>query len=189
MNRRGFPVLLIGLVTGAALALGHVPASAQWSGPLTEPWWGFSAGGDVGLTAGAYRLSAAIGQSEASPLTGGVYKLSGGIWTLPLGGAPVAVGSAGAPVAFSVSALAPNPFTRSTTVEFALPTRDRVLAEVFDVRGERVRTLADEVREPGVYRETWNGSSDAGHALGAGVYFVRVRSGPKDLTRRVVHVN
>lgn len=37
-----------------------------------------------------------------------------------------------------------------------------------------MRTLVDEARGPGVYREVWDGRDDAGHRTAAGVYFVRL---------------
>lgn len=185
MTRRWWlsPLLSLG-----SLALVAVTAHAQWSGPLTEPWWGFVDGGSVGGTSGVYRLSGAVGQPQAVALTGGVYRVSAGVWVEPGGGAPTAVETHPLPTVFAFAPLSPNPFSSATTVAFDLPARGRVLGEVYDVRGQRVRTLVDEVRDPGSYRETWDGRTDAGHPLGAGVYFVRVRSSAGEATHRVVRI-
>jgi hypothetical protein len=47
----------------------------------------------------------------------------------------------------------------------------------------------DESREAGRYREHWDGRDAAGHRLGAGVYFVRVRATGNDVTRRVIRLD
>jgi flagellar hook assembly protein FlgD len=60
-----------------------------------------------------------------------------------------------------------------------------VLAEVFSIDGRRVRTLADGMREAGVHRLAWDGRDDQGHAVGAGIYFLRTAADRRDLTRRV----
>jgi hypothetical protein len=173
----------------AALVLTALPAAAQWSGPITEPWWSLPGGGATGTTGGAYRISAATGAPAVAVLAGGVYRVTGGFWSEAGGGAPTATPESGPPTSFAFAPPTPNPFTSTTEVAFDLPARDHVRAEVFDVRGERVRTLVDESREAGRYREHWDGRDAAGHRVGAGVYFVRVRATGNDVTRRVIRLD
>ena len=49
-----------------------------------------------------------------------------------------------------------------------------VSLELFDIAGRRVRTLARGVLAPGPHTTVWDGRDGAGHAVGAGVYFVRL---------------
>jgi hypothetical protein len=189
MHSRRFPVHLASGAVIAALALVAMPARAQWSGPITEPWWSLPGGGAAGTTGGAYRISAAAGGPAVAVLSGGVYTVIGGFWSETGGGAPTAAPETGPPVRFAFAPPTPNPFTSVTEVAFDLPVRDHVRAEVFDVRGERVRTLVDESREAGRYREHWDGRDAAGHTVGAGVYFVRVRATGNDVTRRVIRLD
>ena len=42
-----------------------------------------------------------------------------------------------------------------------------------DVQGRVVKVLASGMTQPGRYKATWNGSSDQGGAVPAGLYFVR----------------
>jgi hypothetical protein len=173
----------------AALVLTALPAAAQWSGPITEPWWSLPGGGATGTTGGAYRVSAAAGGPAVAVMSGGVYRLVGGFWSEAGGGAPTAAPETGPPARFAFAPPTPNPFTSTTGVAFDLPVRDHVRAEVFDVRGERVRTLVDESRDAGRYHEQWDGRDGGGHRLGAGVYFVRVRVTGNDVTRRVIRLD
>jgi hypothetical protein len=80
----------------------------------------------------------------------------------------------------------PNPFRDGTILRYTVAQRGLVRLELWDVTGRRVRTLVDGEREAGSHTARWSGRDDAGHAVGAGVYFVRLRMGSGVITRRVV---
>jgi predicted outer membrane repeat protein len=82
-----------------------------------------------------------------------------------------------APEAFRIVSVSPNPFNPSTTVRFTLPAAMAVTAEVWTVKGARVRLLvSDEKFGPGDNRVVWDGRTDQGTVVASGVYFVRVRT-------------
>ena len=62
----------------------------------------------------------------------------------------------GTPVAFSLGAGYPNPFSTSTTVSYELPEQATVTIRVYDVLGRLVETLIDSPMAAGVHRLTWN---------------------------------
>lgn len=68
---------------------------------------------------------------------------------------------------------APNPFNPATTIAFTLPSAATVRVEVFDLRGQHVRTLLSGRREAGPQRVAWDGRGDDGRAMASGVYLVR----------------
>jgi hypothetical protein len=68
----------------------------------------------------------------------------------------------------------PNPFNPTTNIKFALPVPSKVTVEIYNVIGQRVRTLVNEERAAGYYVVQWNATSDRGLALASGVYFVRM---------------
>ncbi len=71
----------------------------------------------------------------------------------------------------------PNPFGRVTTIRFSLPTADRISLEILDPAGRLVRTLRDhESVQPGQQQIIWDGRNDAGHSVGSGTYFARLRT-------------
>jgi hypothetical protein len=80
----------------------------------------------------------------------------------------------------------PNPFNPRTTVSYALPHAGRVVIEIFNVKGELVRTLLDERRPAGRGELTWSGRDDGGREVGSGVYFVRVRHADATALTRAV---
>jgi parallel beta-helix repeat protein len=81
----------------------------------------------------------------------------------------------------------PNPFRASTSVVLTLPSPTAVSAEVFDLAGRRVKTLASATLS-GAAEIRWDGSRDDGGPAHPGVYLVRVRAGGAQFTRRVVRL-
>ena len=65
----------------------------------------------------------------------------------------------------------PNPFNPTTKISFKLPQSGHVLMKIFNLRGELVRTLVDEVRPVGENSVVWDGTSNSGASVASGVYF------------------
>ncbi|HYO47908.1 MAG TPA: S8 family serine peptidase [Gemmatimonadota bacterium] len=88
----------------------------------------------------------------------------------------------------------PNPFRlgQQTTIRFAVPEPVSGAAKakliVFDVLGQRVRTLVDGDVIAGEQAVTWNGVSDAGGSVPSGVYVARIESGGDEKTIRILFV-
>ncbi len=70
----------------------------------------------------------------------------------------------------------PNPANPRVMVAFDLPRQGPVLVEVFDLRGRRVRVLADSVLAATNHQLTWNGDNSRGQAVATGIYQVRLRT-------------
>lgn len=82
----------------------------------------------------------------------------------------------------------PNPAREASGIGFALAEAGRVTLTLHAVDGRRVRTLVDEVRQPGHYRADWDGRGAGGEALAAGVYFVRLQTPARLLTEKLLVV-
>jgi len=80
----------------------------------------------------------------------------------------------------------PNPFNPETVIEFALPQPGHVKLEVYNVLGQRIRTLINERVEAGVKTIKWNGRNDAGQQVPSGVYLYRMEAGSFFATRKLV---
>jgi flagellar hook capping protein FlgD/beta-propeller uncharacterized protein DUF5122 len=71
---------------------------------------------------------------------------------------------------------APNPFDRSTTIQFSLPSNGDATVSVYDVCGRRVRELHRGWLSSGRHTMSWDGHEDSGRPVAAGVYFLGVRT-------------
>jgi YVTN family beta-propeller protein len=69
----------------------------------------------------------------------------------------------------------PNPFRVNTALRFRVDAPSNVRVEIFDVNGRRVRTLLDRSMPRGVHIVGWDGRSDGGRAVAAGVYLAQLR--------------
>ncbi len=90
------------------------------------------------------------------------------------------------PVSFFLDQNYPNPFNPETTIEFALPEAVDVKLEVFNVLGQRIKTLMDERLEPAEYRVIWDGSDRNGSRVASGIYFYRISAGRFVKTRKMI---
>ncbi len=91
-----------------------------------------------------------------------------------------AASSEALPTEASLSDVYPNPFSRETTVAFALPEAGRVTLAVYDVLGREVVRLVDDERRAGRYEVVLDGAD-----LPSGVYLVRMTASGFAATRRV----
>jgi hypothetical protein len=90
------------------------------------------------------------------------------------------------PSGFSLRQNYPNPFNPGTTIEFTVPERSTVTVVVYNVLGQRVRTLLDRVLPAGNHTVEWDGLNDFGRGLASGVYLCRLISGGESLTTKMV---
>lgn len=71
----------------------------------------------------------------------------------------------------SFHSIYPNPFNPSTTVEFSLSQNQEVSISVFNIKGQKVKTLSKGMMEKGLHRIVWDGRNDTGHSVSSGMYF------------------
>ncbi len=71
----------------------------------------------------------------------------------------------------------PNPFNPSAKIKFVVNRDNLVQLNVYNIRGEKVRTLIQDALPANVYTMTWDGKDDAGQSLASGTYFARLRIG------------
>ncbi|HVP35418.1 MAG TPA: FlgD immunoglobulin-like domain containing protein, partial [Terriglobales bacterium] len=88
------------------------------------------------------------------------------------------------PFTFNLGQNYPNPFNPSTTIPFELGGKEQEASKpiqttliIYNILGQKVRTLVDEVKAPGSYQVVWDGKDNNGLAVGSGIYFYQLRAG------------
>ncbi len=86
----------------------------------------------------------------------------------------------------TIESISPNPFRRAATISLSVRRTAYVEIRLYDLLGRRLKTLADDLFEPGIYALRWDGTDDRGQALPSGIYLCTLRIGNQTQTRRLV---
>ena len=98
------------------------------------------------------------------------------------------------PKSFALGQNYPNPFNPNTIIPFDVPAFNTVAGlvpvkiDIFNVTGQKVRTIVDEFIQPGYYHATWDGLNNRGHSVATGIYLYRVRVQDISLVRKMTLV-
>jgi flagellar hook assembly protein FlgD len=65
----------------------------------------------------------------------------------------------------------PNPFNPQTSIRYALPQDAQVRLVIYNVLGQRVKTLVDESQSAGYKTEWWDGRDEKEDGVASGIYF------------------
>lgn len=106
--------------------------------------------------------------------------------TLVVTAAPAAIEPDLLPTAFDLAQNYPNPFNPTTEIAFAIPNPADVKLEIYNVLGQKVRTLVNERKTTGRYQMIWDGRNNSGVIVASGVYFYRLSAGTFVKSRKMI---
>jgi hypothetical protein len=87
------------------------------------------------------------------------------------------------PTEFALQQNYPNPFNPTSVIEYSLPSTSHVLLELYNLLGQKIETLVNDVKAPGFYQVEVNGAH-----LASGVYIYRLTAGQKTFVRKMALV-
>jgi len=82
----------------------------------------------------------------------------------------------------------PNPFNPETTIKFSLKKNADIKLVVYNMLGQKVRTLIDKKMTAGSHSAIWNGQDDGGNLMASGIYYYRLESDAFSLAQKMVLV-
>jgi hypothetical protein len=82
----------------------------------------------------------------------------------------------------------PNPLRVGSVMTLDLPRAGEAVASIYNVRGQKIRTLMEGQFSPGRHEIVWNGKSDAGQDAAPGIYYLRVHAIQEEITRKIAFV-
>ncbi len=134
-------------------------------------------GGILGATSSNYFHSATAGEAVVGGTQNSNYLLVAGYWNVRIG-IPTDVEADkinNLPTMFQLHQNYPNPFNPETTIQYDLPAASVVTIEIFNLVGQKIRTLVSSALQgPGELRLVWDGSDDQGAPASSGVYLYRL---------------
>ncbi|MBL7093795.1 Ig-like domain-containing protein, partial [candidate division KSB1 bacterium] len=80
------------------------------------------------------------------------------------------------PADFHLQQNYPNPFNPATTIQFSVPRNVNVQLTIYNILGQKVKTLVDKVCLTGSYSVLWDGTDQVGSGVSAGLYFYRLQA-------------
>jgi hypothetical protein len=88
------------------------------------------------------------------------------------------VKSEGTPRSFVLTQNYPNPFNPTTTINYMLASTSKVVIKIYNILGQEVRVLVNEVQNAGQQSVVWNATNNHGTTMASGVYFCRTEITP-----------
>lgn len=90
------------------------------------------------------------------------------------------------PIKFQLMQNFPNPFNPSTTINYSVAEESFVKLKIYDIQGELVTVLINEVKHYGEHQVDWNGSNQNNMKLPSGVYFYQIEIGQNRQAKKMV---
>jgi hypothetical protein len=80
----------------------------------------------------------------------------------------------------------PNPFNPETNIQFYLDNAENVQLEIYNLKGEKVKVLVNEMKNAGEYNVTWNGKDANNKTVSSGMYFYKLRTGSYNGIKKMI---
>ncbi|HOD53908.1 MAG TPA: carboxypeptidase regulatory-like domain-containing protein [Candidatus Cloacimonadota bacterium] len=80
----------------------------------------------------------------------------------------------------------PNPFNPSTSINYSIQKETMVSLDIFNIKGQKVKTLLNEVVKSGDHQITWQGRDSSGNTCASGIYFLRMSAEGKNYTHKMM---
>jgi hypothetical protein len=80
----------------------------------------------------------------------------------------------------------PNPFNPTTEIRFDLPEAGNVNLSIYNLMGQKIRSLSSEMMTPGYHAIIWDGTNDMGSQVSTGMYFYAIQSSEFQATKKML---
>lgn len=87
-----------------------------------------------------------------------------------------------------ISDIYPNPFNPSTSIQFSVAKPDIVMINIYNVKGQKVRTLLNKTMNPGSHTIEWNGRGNNNESLSSGVYYCTLNSSQGQSVKKILMI-
>jgi len=92
------------------------------------------------------------------------------------------------PLVTGIRSIYPNPFNPSATIMYELEQPANLNIEIYNNRGQMVRSFAMGQKEQGRYKLLWDGTDNSGYSCGTGIYFIKMQVGKETFVKKAALV-
>lgn len=89
-------------------------------------------------------------------------------------------------VATGITKIYPNPFNPISNIEFTTGKSAPVSIMIYNLRGQKVKTLTNDIYPAGAHKLVWNGTDDKNSPVASGIYYVRMTADNQSTSRKIV---
>ena len=89
-------------------------------------------------------------------------------------------------VCFNLIGNYPNPFNPETTISYQLPEDSEVELIIYNIKGQKVKTLINEILPAGEHSVIWNGRDSYGNRVGSGIYFYKLKASERSKVKKML---
>lgn len=82
----------------------------------------------------------------------------------------------------------PNPFNPVTKIQFDLTQAGKTEVKIFNIKGQKVKTLLDQELEAGIHNIVWSGKDDNGKRVTSGIYFYKVTVNKQEKIKKMIMI-
>ncbi|MBI1932804.1 MAG: T9SS type A sorting domain-containing protein [Ignavibacteriales bacterium] len=82
----------------------------------------------------------------------------------------------------------PNPFNGTTNIKYQISQITKIELEIYNLLGQKIKTLVNEQKSPGYYSLTWDGINDNGTFANSGIYFIRLHTDTFNASAKLVYL-
>jgi hypothetical protein len=80
----------------------------------------------------------------------------------------------------------PNPFNTETTIRYEIPKLEHVELKIYNIYGQEIRSILDEIQPAGKYTIVWSTKNNSGMDVSPGIYFLQMKAGTQLRRRKML---
>jgi hypothetical protein len=80
----------------------------------------------------------------------------------------------------------PNPFNPETVISYSVKNSTPVVLDIYNTKGQRIKTLVNETKASGNYTARWDGTDENGQKVSSGVYFYKMNAGKYSSSKKMI---
>ncbi len=86
----------------------------------------------------------------------------------------------------TIKSVYPNPFNPTTTISFSLPYDSQVVLSIYNIKGQKIKTIMKNCLKSGQHNIVWDGQDESGKHISSGIYFGLLETPDFKTTKKMI---